>query len=72
MSAPTTRREHREQQERKFRDEITAGFRSGKIGIENGWLVGYVDMANHRACTEYGCPPSCYTEPIVDLWAAGR
>lgn len=68
MTAPTTRREARAQREQAFRDEITQAFRERRVGIENGWLVEYVDMANHRSCTEYGCPPSCYTIPITDLW----
>jgi hypothetical protein len=68
MSAPLTRREARAQRERTFRDDITQAFREGRLGIENGWLFEYINPG-HSACTEYGCPPSCYTVPVMDLWA---
>lgn len=62
------RRAYRESLIRKFRDEIDADFKAGRIGIENGWLFYYVDLpAGHSCLGPYGCPPSCYTEPIMDL-----
>ncbi|RLK47635.1 hypothetical protein C7474_2230 [Microbacterium telephonicum] len=65
------RRAHRAELERKFRDEITADFRAGTIGIENGWLVEYHEPCT-RPCTEYGCPPGCGVTPIADLWVGVR
>lgn len=66
--APTLEKTYRE---RLFRDEISADFKAGKIGIENGWLVEYVD--GHTCGTGengyYGQhEPGCGTVPIVDLW----
>lgn len=57
--------------EAAFRDEISADFKSGKIGIENGWLVEYVDK--HTCGTGkngyYGQhEPGCGTVPLFDLW----
>lgn len=51
-----------------YRDRLTADFKAGKLGIENGWLVEYNDPCpNPCAGPEYGCPPSCRATPIMDL-----
>lgn len=54
--------------EDEFREQITADFKAGKLGIENGWLFAYTEPCKTPCCGPYGCPPSCYSEPIVDLW----
>ena len=55
--------------ERLFRDEITADFKAGKLGIESGWLVEWHAPCPHPcAGPAYGCPPSCSATPIADLW----
>lgn len=54
--------------EREMRDQIDADFKANKLGIENGWLFGYIDNPGH-SCGPFGCPPECYMEPIVDLFA---
>lgn len=74
-SAPSERREHRATLEREFREQITADFKAGKIGIENGWLFVVVDR--HTCGTgeggHYGAhEPGCGTEAIMDLWTAGQ
>lgn len=63
MSEPT--------EEQKFRDEITDSFKTGKVGIENGWLVEYNEPCKNPCAGPYGCPHSCLMTPIVDLWRAG-
>lgn len=69
MVTERTRKEERKYREQLFRDEITADFRAGKVGIENGWLVEYHEPCKYPcAGVEYGCPPSCYMSPIMDLW----
>lgn len=60
----------REQQfrEQQFRDEITEDYKAEKVGIENGWLVEYVDR-NTCGTGENGAhEPGCGTVPIADLW----
>lgn len=56
-----------------YRDRLTADFKAGKLGIENGCLPEY-DGACHSPCAgpEYGCPPSCLATPIMDLCADAR
>lgn len=64
-----TRKALRAQREREFRVTIDAEFKAGELGIENGWLFQWHAPCNYPcAGVEYGCPPSCYMEPIVDLW----
>lgn len=58
--------------EREFRDWITADFKAGKLGIENGWLVEYNDPCPSPCAGVYGCPPSCMATPLVDLWTTQR
>lgn len=58
--------------EQAFRDEITADFHAGKLGIDNGWLFEHVEVPAGHSCTPYGCPPSCSTAPIMDLWVASQ
>lgn len=62
-------RNERQVAERIFRDEITADFKAGKIGIENGWLVEYVPPCPHPCAGVYGCPPECGSVPIADLYS---
>ena len=59
--------------EQEFRDWITADFKAGKLGIENGWLVEYNDPCpSPCAGVGYGCPPSCMATPLADLWQTQR
>lgn len=58
--------------EQEFRDWITADFKAGKLGIENGWLVEYNDPCPSPCAGVYGCPPSCMATPVVDLWKTQR
>ncbi len=59
-------------EEQEFRDQITADFKAGEIGIENGWLVEYNDPCPSPCAGVYGCPPSCMATPIFDLWKEGQ
>ena len=54
----------------KWRDEVTADFKAGKLIIENGWLVEVVDR--HTCGTGpdgyYGAhEPGCGMIPVADL-----
>lgn len=46
----------------------TLGLRRTGFFVSGDWLGMYVDPG-HSACTPYGCPPSCYSEPVARLVA---
>jgi hypothetical protein len=59
--------EQRAAMRQTYRDRLTADFKAGKIGIENGWLVEYNEPCASPCAGPYGCPPSCDATPIMDL-----
>ena len=44
------------------------GLRKTDFFVSGDWLGQYVEVT-HSACTPYGCPPSCYSEPVARLVA---
>lgn len=45
------------------------GLRKTEFFVSGDWLGEYVDPG-HSACTPYGCPPECGSEPVARLVAA--
>lgn len=47
------------------------GLRKTNFFVSGDWLGEYVEPdPKHGMCTPYGCPPSCYSEPVARLVAA--
>lgn len=59
-----------EERRQALRDELTQSFHMNKLGVENGWLVEYIDQCT---CAGGGAEVSgkherhCGIEPIMDL-----
>lgn len=59
-----------EKRRQEVRDELTADFKAGKLGVENGWLVEYVE---HCTCAGGTMESNgiherhCGLDPIQDL-----
>lgn len=59
-----------EKRRQEVRDELTAEFKEGKLGVENGWLVEYVDRCTCAGGTMESNgmhERHCGMEPIQDL-----
>jgi hypothetical protein len=44
------------------------GLRKTNLFVTGDWIGEHV-QPNHGMCTPYGCPPSCYSEPVAQLQA---